>query len=636
MLLKQNHALLDQEFRDFYTNKTILITGIRGALARACVEIIQQLNNQQKLNIKIIGTSRNKAKAEEIFKNTDITILENDLLSPLLTNEKCDVVFHFASPLDNIAKNQGSEIIHHTETIINFIKNYNIQNIIFTSTQAVYRGLNCPKNGYRENMKLVPDKNKSYVYGKQNAEDLFQKSLNKEKYNLIIGRIFTLMGKYLATGKGMAFPDFITEYKNRFEINMLGDGTPVRSYISTHDAGMMMMLLLAKKTKTKIYNIGSENHMNFFDLAKIITCDENKIKTKKTAKNHKVNNSYPNMDKANQILSAFKFETVTDIVLKMKDNIKISVVIPTYNRQEYLKRAINSVLEQTYDNIEICVTDNHSDDGTQALCEHYVKKYGIKYNRNNENLGFAKNIYHGVHKMATGDYVVYISDDDYFVDNYYFEDAVKHIQEKQPAFIYGRFIMETVAQGKVIKTNPDNKNLKGNWNEPYYNIAGNTVVQNYHSSDYPHININCLIMRRDYCIQYDAFIGNYMAVDQQAKIKVALQGDGIFLNRVVLHYTFHEKNETFAWNFNDNCRDIYNLIDDVTPYLQKHYDRKSVKRIQCQYKLINLSNAPRILKMFGFKKTLLFIYRVSPKNFLGIKTLIKLTWRYIMEKWAYR
>ena len=53
----------------------------------------------------------------------------------------------------------------------------------------------------------------------------------------------------------------------------------------------------------------------------------------------------------------------------------VTIAIPTFNRKEYLKQAIESVLEQSYKNIELVVSDNHSDDGTEELVSGYLKKH---------------------------------------------------------------------------------------------------------------------------------------------------------------------------------------------------------------------------------------------------------------------
>ena len=55
----------------------------------------------------------------------------------------------------------------------------------------------------------------------------------------------------------------------------------------------------------------------------------------------------------------------------MKKKYTVSVIIPTYKRVEKLKRAIDSVLNQTFTNWEIIVIDNHSSDGTKELIDNY-------------------------------------------------------------------------------------------------------------------------------------------------------------------------------------------------------------------------------------------------------------------------
>ena len=66
----------------------------------------------------------------------------------------------------------------------------------------------------------------------------------------------------------------------------------------------------------------------------------------------------------------------------------VSVLIPTYNRKELLKRAINSVLNQTYKNIEIYVTDNASTDGTFEVMQELLKNdKRIIYNKREKNTG---------------------------------------------------------------------------------------------------------------------------------------------------------------------------------------------------------------------------------------------------------
>lgn len=91
---------------------------------------------------------------------------------------------------------------------------------------------------------------------------------------------------------------------------------------------------------------------------------------------------------------------------------QVSVIIPTYNRLEFLKEATQSVLDQTFKDYELIISDNHSTDGTQTWTQRLAKKNPrVKYFRNEKNLGMAAN-WNASIKKAQGDYVTILMDDD--------------------------------------------------------------------------------------------------------------------------------------------------------------------------------------------------------------------------------
>ncbi len=95
----------------------------------------------------------------------------------------------------------------------------------------------------------------------------------------------------------------------------------------------------------------------------------------------------------------------------MKDQIKkVSIIIPTFNRAEYLKMAIDSALAQIYSNLEVIVLDDCSTDETIDLPSYYNGKK-IRFVRNDENLGFVGNWNKGL-ELASGDYIKIMGDDD--------------------------------------------------------------------------------------------------------------------------------------------------------------------------------------------------------------------------------
>ncbi|MDJ0618762.1 MAG: glycosyltransferase family 2 protein [Calothrix sp. MO_192.B10] len=88
----------------------------------------------------------------------------------------------------------------------------------------------------------------------------------------------------------------------------------------------------------------------------------------------------------------------------------VSIIIPTYNRCHYLQQAIDSAINQTYQNIEIIISDNCSIDDTQEIVESFLDSR-IKYWQHPQNIGMFANQMHGF-KMARGKYIASLHDDD--------------------------------------------------------------------------------------------------------------------------------------------------------------------------------------------------------------------------------
>jgi glycosyltransferase involved in cell wall biosynthesis len=90
----------------------------------------------------------------------------------------------------------------------------------------------------------------------------------------------------------------------------------------------------------------------------------------------------------------------------------ISVIMLTYNREQYLDRSINSILKQDFDDFEFILVDNGSTDNSGQVCENYAQKDPrIKVTHKPfGNIGSGRNA--GV-RAAKGDYVAFIDDDDY-------------------------------------------------------------------------------------------------------------------------------------------------------------------------------------------------------------------------------
>jgi len=91
---------------------------------------------------------------------------------------------------------------------------------------------------------------------------------------------------------------------------------------------------------------------------------------------------------------------------------KVSVIIPAYNCEKYLRECLDSILNQSYRNIEVIIVDDCSIDGTGAICEEYRHSdKRIVYYRNSINSGAAASRNRGL-SVAAGEYIAFIDSDD--------------------------------------------------------------------------------------------------------------------------------------------------------------------------------------------------------------------------------
>ncbi|OKZ57550.1 MAG: hypothetical protein BHV97_02870 [Clostridium sp. CAG:349_48_7] len=88
-------------------------------------------------------------------------------------------------------------------------------------------------------------------------------------------------------------------------------------------------------------------------------------------------------------------------------NIKVSVIIPVYNAEKYLKTALESILTQNYKNLEILLINNNSTDKSEAICSEYAQNHDNihVFNELKAGAGHARNC--GI-KHANGDYILFV------------------------------------------------------------------------------------------------------------------------------------------------------------------------------------------------------------------------------------
>lgn len=129
----------------------------------------------------------------------------------------------------------------------------------------------------------------------------------------------------------------------------------------------------------------------------------------------------------------------------MKDRLKFSVIVTVYNLEAYLEECLDSIISQSYENLEIICIDDGSTDNSPAILDRYENLDQRIRVIHRKNAGLVNARKQGVHE-ADGDYIVFVDGDDWIEPEMY-ETFASEIQKNQS---------EIVIEG-VIRDNIDKK-----------------------------------------------------------------------------------------------------------------------------------------------------------------------------------
>lgn len=228
----------------------------------------------------------------------------------------------------------------------------------------------------------------------------------------------------------------------------------------------------------------------------------------------------------------------------------VSIIVPIYNIEKYIEKCINSIINQTYTNIEIILINDGSTDGCKSICEEYEKKDNriVLINKINEGLSVARNT--GLEK-AKGEYVAFIDGDD-FVDEKYIETLYNNLQKNNADISACGFYMyhndknfsrfEKIEKDKIEVLNPEKaldkimnykSAFKQNvWNKLYKKeIFTKNNIKFYKDKIYEDVGISYELISNSNIIVYDTTC-LYYYVQREKSITKRLKFDKRELDRI--------------------------------------------------------------------------------------------------------
>ena len=264
---------------------------------------------------------------------------------------------------------------------------------------------------------------------------------------------------------------------------------------------------------------------------------------------------------------------------------KISIVVPVYNVEKYIERNLESLVNQTYKNIEIIVVNDGSPDNSQEVIDKFKKKYPkIKsYIKENGGLSDARN--YGIAK-ATGKYIMFVDSDDYVEKN----------------------IVEALYNS--IKENKSDIAICDIYDN-YETSNRNDIYKNYIPKSFCDIYTDKLQLLNRFCAwnklfnielfkdKNMRFAKNKIYEDLRLIPKLYLKANKIsYVNKPLYHYIIRDNSIMTSSNIQKNL-DIISGFEDLISYFKKEKKYSEFKE-ELEYLIVDhlyIATLVRVIKM---------------------------------------
>lgn len=211
-----------------------------------------------------------------------------------------------------------------------------------------------------------------------------------------------------------------------------------------------------------------------------------------------------------------------------------SIVIPTFNRERYLKQTIDSALQQDFGDLEILVVDNASTDGTAELMRQYEGQPRFRYVRNERNIGMVGSWRRSLYELVRGDWFMILSDDDYLIRPDYLRQAASLIAaEPSLKLVYADGYVLHEGTGEMVLLDL-----------PYSGIVDGATVFVSRGRVKPQDFTLCnVLFRRDLAINLAAFSdANNLSCDTELFLLSCLRGKVGVVKGAASVYRMHSSN----------------------------------------------------------------------------------------------
>lgn len=266
-----------------FKDKTILVTGANGLIAKNLVYFFLELNKQKKSNTKVVALVRNLDKAKGVFKDylndENLIFLVQDVCEKIVYEDKVDYIFHAAGSASAAAiKADPVGIIRAntlgTMNVLDFAKIKNVKNVVFPSTREIYGKVDGVDSITEDVMGVIDplDSRNCYPESKRLAEAIFKSYSVQYNVPFNILRIAHTYGPGMQINNdGRVMADFIGSVVNNKNIVLNSDGSAIRAFCYVSDAIYGILTVMVNGKIGEAYNLANEDEPYMIrDVAKML------------------------------------------------------------------------------------------------------------------------------------------------------------------------------------------------------------------------------------------------------------------------------------------------------------------------------------------------------------------------------
>ena len=244
---------------------------------------------------------------------------------------------------------------------------------------------------------------------------------------------------------------------------------------------------------------------------------------------------------------------------------KLTVIVPVYNTEKYIRRCLDSLIKQKYTELEIILINDGSTDASAKICEEYVRRDSRieLYHKENAGAGSARK---EALKYAKGDYITCVDSDDWIEENAY-EELMDKANRLFPDVIACSFIKEFNDFQTLRKDYPD----EGLYSKKeFFDVMKKAGDEKPFFCQIVNGSLCCKLFKKQYFEKYQKAVPSEinLSEDMAVTLPMLFEIDSIYIEKKP-YYHYCQNKESSSWKWRTGEFERWNML---VVYLRQYYE----------------------------------------------------------------